>query len=366
MQIGTLLKQITLAGGLIFAGSLLLASCSSGGTQRPSGPHGPEGLSLDYCRVVDTAGEMHVQWSANHRTTGEIRYGKSTYSALARFAQNTAEHDHLLIGLDWSTSYLYELRVTDSLSNTVVCSGNFRTPDKAFPQPGILGLAITDIGETAAVVSWRTDEPATTMLFYGTMNPLDSIVDPQLLISHEVTLSDLTEETAYLLRAEAVDSTGLRGVGRDTSFVTAARLRVRADGATIELGDTARINVYLENSTDLAALQYKFEFDVGSIEVVDLLEGPFFTGNDGFAFFRGIRNARGEVTNHMTWTIEYAGDTRVGTAADGDGVIAQLLIRGIQPGNAHAVLAADSTFGLDMYAERRTCNLTAGTIMVEP
>lgn len=351
--------------GLLLSG-LLLLGCSSGSSRQPNGPQGPEGLSLDYCRVVDSAGEMHVQWAANHSTTGEIRFGRTMYSALVRFPQAAVEHDNLLIGLEWAADYVYELRATDSLSNVAICSGEFRTPDKARPEPSILGLAITNIGETSALVSWRTDEPATTILYFGAASPLDSVRDSAMLIEHEVTLTDLNAETTYLLRAEAVDSSGLRGAGRDTSFVTAARLTIRFDDASVGLGDTALISIYIENSTDLAALQYAFEFDVGSLEVIDLLEGEFYSTNDGFAFFRGIRNSRGQVSNYMTWSIDYAGNTRIGTAADGDGVVAQLAVRGLQPGNSHAHFAADSTFGLDMYAAPRVCDLSAGTIIVEP
>jgi hypothetical protein len=132
------------------------------------------------------------------------------------------------------------------------------------------------------------------------------------------------------------------------------------------LGDTATISILVRNAEDLAALQYTLEFTVGTIEIVDLQAGSFYSANDGFAFFRGIQNSRGEVVNHMTWSIEYIGDDRVGTLADGDGVVAQLRIRGLQPGNAHTTFASDSTFGLDIYAARRTCDLSAGTIIVEP
>jgi hypothetical protein len=201
-------------------------------------------------------------------------------------------------------------------------------------------------------------------LKYGVAAPQDSIIDPAFTFIHDVRVASLTPSTIYAVRPEAVDSTNLRGVGRDSSFATVARLTLWFEGATIALGDTEDVRVHIENATDLAALQYTIEFATGRLEIVDLVEGGFYTENQGFAFFRGIRNSRGEVANHLTWAIEYNGSTRVGTDADGAGIVATLRMRGVTPGAANATFAADSSFGLDMFAQMRVCSLRTGTIVV--
>ncbi len=180
-------------------------------------------------------------------------------------------------------------------------------------------------------------------------------------------LTELLEpSTIYAVRPEAVDADGLRGIGPDSMFATAALLTLSIPATQLTLGDTILVPVNIEAASDLAALQYTVTFAEGNIEIIGISEGPFFDDNEGFNFFRGIQNGDNRVTNTMTWVIEYDGNDRVGTNADGDGIVAYLELRGLAPGSAGAAFDADSTFGLDMLAQSRTCSLRTGIITVLP
>jgi hypothetical protein len=64
--------------------------------------------------------------------------------------------------------------------------------------------------------------------------------------------------------------------------------------------------------------------------------------------------------------VEYAGNVRVGTEADGGGIVAYASLRGVDTGAVQAEFESDSTLGLDVFANMRPCSLRAGEITVQP
>ncbi|MCB1060457.1 MAG: hypothetical protein KDB65_09510 [Calditrichaeota bacterium] len=350
----------------ILAFAMLLSACGSGGSSGPTTPVGPEEFSIDYCRVVEVDGRMRLEWAANRPTTGEFRYGQSVYTQLLNVNTLADSHSVGLSGYSFATTYIYRLTAVDAEGNRLDCTGEFLTPEKATPEPIITQLRFQEITESSARVTWQTDEPASTVLHYGIGVAEDSITMASQVMDHEVVLTDLEPSTIYAVRPEAVDADGLRGIGPDSMFATAALLTLWLPSTQINIGDTVLVPVNIEAANDLAALQYSITFAEGNVEIIGITEGPFFDDNDGFNFFRGIQNGDFRVTNTLTWIIEYSGDTRVGTNADGDGVVAYLELRGLAPGSAGAAFDADSTFGLDMFAQARSCSLRTGNITVLP
>lgn len=343
-----------------------IIGCSGGSSGEPIGP-GPNGeLTILYCRVVHSDGETRVQWATDRAARGELRYGTASYTNLVNASIPADSHDVPLGGLSHSTNYIFRLTARDNANLTADYEGTFITPAKATPEPIITGLSIAEITETTAQVSWRTDEPASTILYYGRGSYADSVVNTVFAFTHSVLLEGLEPSATYLLRPEAVDTTNLRGYGRDTSFVTAARMTLWFPDTALAVGDTVRLPIYIQDAQDLAALHFKLTFTVGSVEVVAIEEGPFYTNRRGFIIFSGIRNSVGEAVADLTWSITYSGNQRVGTDADGGGIVAYARLRGLDAGPVNAALAADSTYGLDIFANVRACSLRAGQVDVRP
>lgn len=343
---------------------LILIGCSSSGSQGTNPHEEPDDLEIYYCRAIEIDNFIHVQWAANHPTSGDIRYGIGALTQLITIPSRADTQDVVLIGLYYQTEYIYRLSVTDSAGNEEMCDGGFTTPDKATPEPVIFGMVIDNLTETSARVSWETDEPATTVLRYGTAGLTESVLEEDLIFSHEVELDGLTPSTLYVLRPEAVDEDGFTGFGPDTSLTTAAMLMLWLPDTTLLTGDTIDVPVQLSDAQDLAVLQYMLKLSSGLVEIVDVLQGPFYYENEGFQFLRDIRSGAGEVVNQMSWSIEFNGDERVGTEADGVGVVAYLSVRGLDAGVETVEFTADSTFGLDMFANVRACSLRAGNIEI--
>jgi len=350
----------------VFCFLLCLGGCGTGGPG-PTGPHGnPDALSFSYCRVVDISGEMHVQWSANRATTGDFCYGLITMTDSLSDTARADSHDVVLVALQHSTRYIFQLTIEDSVGHRAMQSGQFTTPAKTTPEPEINGVEITDITESSASVSWRTDVAANTILYYGQASLNDSVMDDSLVFVHQMSLTGLSSLVTYRIKPESADSANLRGFGPDTSFTTAAQMTLWSPDTSVALGDTMRLPIYVSGVQDLAALHFGMVFQPGALELIDVKEGPFYLQNDGFIFFSNIRNSSGQADADMTWNILYQNGARIGTDADGGGIVAYVILRGLTNGDAQFTFSSDSSFALDMFAVMHSCSLRAGTVQVGP
>ncbi len=345
---------------------LFVLGCGSGGSTGPGEPEGPGDLTLRYCRVVNVDGQMHAQWAADLPTRGEIRYGRDVYTQQINVTSDADSHDVALTGLSFDTHYIYRITVRDSLSRAVQREGDFTTPAKASPEPVISNVQITDITESAATVTWDTDEPATTILYYGIGTADDSVTLANMVTEHSVHLTGLLSSSVYRMRPEAVNASNLRGIGPDTSLATPARLMIQFADTAIPVGDTIQLPIRIVDAENLAGLRFGITFETGMVEVVSVDEGPFFTDRRGFIFFSDIRNSEGVFIVDMTWNVDYDGNRQVNTDADGSGIVAYARLRGLEMGEVDMAFNPDSTYGLDMFANMRACSLSAGSIEVRP
>ena len=88
--------------------------------------------------------------------------------------------------------------------------------------PVISQVTISDLGTSSVVISWTTDEPATSQVEYGTDTEygLMSEEDATLTTEHSVTLTDLSSKTEYHFRVKSTDDVGNEGVSEDDIFTT--------------------------------------------------------------------------------------------------------------------------------------------------
>ncbi|MGH7598926.1 MAG: fibronectin type III domain-containing protein, partial [bacterium] len=97
----------------------------------------------------------------------------------------------------------------------------------ATPPPVIAGIAVSNLTNSAATLTWKTVKPTAAQIEYGlatnygALTPLDFCRDT----THVVTLSGLTQNTTYHFRARARDAAGKLAVSRDTTFTTLADRR---------------------------------------------------------------------------------------------------------------------------------------------
>ncbi len=88
--------------------------------------------------------------------------------------------------------------------------------------PQIAEESVSTLGDTAAVVSWMTDRPATSRVEYGPTPYYGKTTPefPALVVSHDVPLWNLSAETTYHYRVVSKDAFGNLTAGTDHTFVT--------------------------------------------------------------------------------------------------------------------------------------------------
>jgi len=91
-------------------------------------------------------------------------------------------------------------------------------------QPSIIisNVQVTNITVSSATISWSTDKPATTQVYYGTSPSYGQTTtkDAALTTSHSVNLTGLTGNTVYHFCAESIGNTGIVGRSGDRTFMT--------------------------------------------------------------------------------------------------------------------------------------------------
>jgi peroxiredoxin len=126
-------------------------------------------------------------------------------------------HSVAVSGLKPNTTYYYtsvskdvsgiettrEGKLTTASATTAVVAA-----DKTAPK--ISGVNVSQITETGAIVTWATDEPATSQVKYTTDNGNTSTtpVNDNLTTTHSITLTELDSGTTYKYSAISTDAAG--------------------------------------------------------------------------------------------------------------------------------------------------------------
>ena len=88
--------------------------------------------------------------------------------------------------------------------------------------PIIAEVAVSDITDSAATITWTTDEPATSQVEYGLTIGYGTIttLDESLVTTHSVGLSGLDADTIYHFRVKSKDVLDNERVSEDYTFTT--------------------------------------------------------------------------------------------------------------------------------------------------
>jgi chitodextrinase len=112
-----------------------------------------------------------------------------------------------------------------AMASTYVQASGFTTvPDSA--APAISSVAATNVQATSALVTWTTDEPSDSQVFYrraGEVSYQQTALDSALVTNHSVLIQGLSPSTVHAFYVQSADSAGNRAASSaDGSFTTAA------------------------------------------------------------------------------------------------------------------------------------------------
>ncbi|MBN1297990.1 hypothetical protein JXA80_14525, partial [bacterium] len=94
--------------------------------------------------------------------------------------------------------------------------------------PVITGVTVGSVSDTQAVITWTTDEPATSRVMYGLGSPSMACASESWVTDHLLTLSDLQDCSQYCFYVVSTDIAGNVAVddngGENYSFITWERV----------------------------------------------------------------------------------------------------------------------------------------------
>ena len=173
-----------------------------------------------------TSNSSTLTWTTNEAATTQVQYGTT-----ATYGSTTTEnpslltaHSQVLNGLNASTTYHFSVHSRDAAGNVAV-SGDLTfttSPAADTTAPVISGIAASNSTPSTTIITWGTNEPATSQVEYGLTSSYGSPtpLDGTLVTSHSTTLSGLTLSTTYHYRVRSSDAAGNAAASSDQTFTT--------------------------------------------------------------------------------------------------------------------------------------------------
>lgn len=137
--------------------------------------------------------------------------------------------------------------------------------------PTILEPSVISTAEMA-LVSWKTDEPATSQVKYGPSLAAakDARTDDAYVDEHAIHLTGLNPDKKYYLLITSADQSGNTTPAEIHSFTTlSSALAMSPLLAKTNQGDTFALEIKAENVTDLLGIAFDLKFDKDYLEVVE-------------------------------------------------------------------------------------------------
>lgn len=157
-----------------------------------------------------------VSWTTNEGAASKLFLSTSspvltTGTPIWTDAATTSSHGVQLVSLIPGTTYYFVIQNTDAANNTATSAqGSFVTASLLDTvAPTISGISIGSLANTAATISWTTNENASSKVYLSTSSPVSTSsavwVNANLLSAHSAPLTGLATGTTYYFVIEARD-----------------------------------------------------------------------------------------------------------------------------------------------------------------
>src|SRR3989344_2478346 len=150
-----------------------------------------------------TSNSATLKWTTDKESTSVIAYGKTsgTYDfEVGSTSKYVTIHEVTIPGLDSETKYYYIAKSTDRLGNVGLSSEKNFTTRKAAK---LTEVTVSDITLDSAIISFKSETVANTVLKYGTTDAYGSTkteTSGSYTTEHNVKLTDLKQGTAYYFK----------------------------------------------------------------------------------------------------------------------------------------------------------------------
>ena len=166
----------------------------------------------------ESSSTKRITWTTNVPTTSSIGYNPVGGKTLdVTNSELTTSHSIIISGLEDDTDYTLKASSRDAAGNSATSEGvTFHTALDTRPpkisniniEPSVKGSGPEARGQT--VISWTTDEPATSQVAYGRGDRTSDLAsrtakDERLTLEHTVVVSDLPTSSIYQIKAVSED-----------------------------------------------------------------------------------------------------------------------------------------------------------------
>jgi len=219
----------------------------------------PKILNLKLQQVSGMASAtLRLLWSSNTLISSIVTYYPTANPERAIDSISLAlkkNHEVILKNLNDDTEYTLIIKGKDSAGNEsqtetrkTKTSNDMRPPEIQNMNVETTIVGVGDSAKAQIVISWDTDEPASTQVEYaqGTGTSYDQTTqeDSNLTTNHTVTITGLTAAKIYHLRASSKDKAGNIGQSFDTVIITPKSTK---DALTLVIENLSKTFGFLNN-----------------------------------------------------------------------------------------------------------------------
>jgi chitodextrinase len=154
-----------------------------------------------------------IRWETDESADTVIEYGLTDTLGLQESRAALVTHHNMpIVGLDPDTTYYFRVLSTDAVGNGPAASGvySFKTDVKGPCQKPVFTVdpAVISATDTTATIYWRTDQPADSVVLYGTKKLTLSSSDSTMVTEHQITLTNLAAGQSYKYEARSSNECG--------------------------------------------------------------------------------------------------------------------------------------------------------------
>ncbi len=171
-----------------------------------------------------------ITWTTDKLSNSFVFYSATTTpSSFVGISGNTTTTSHAvtLTGLAPTTTYYYYVQSTDPSGDIGTDNDNgmyYTVTTAAYTVPPVISTPQTpSLGQTVATITWNTNNPASSQVFYDTSSVAYASSTPAagtLLTAHSVSLSNLAAATPYYFMVSSTDQYGNNATSSQQTFTT--------------------------------------------------------------------------------------------------------------------------------------------------